>query len=52
MTINQPCWMMTEAPSVVQCRLIYISDNTHAIVLVPDAIKKSRPNQLRRTSNG
>jgi hypothetical protein len=33
MTINQP----TEAPGLLQCRLVYISDN--ATVLVPDAVK-------------
>jgi hypothetical protein len=38
MTINQPCWMMTETPGLLQCRLVYISD-THATVLVPDAVK-------------
>src|SRR3954468_14549246 len=35
MHINQPRWMMTDTPGLLECRLVYISE-THATVLVPD----------------
>jgi len=35
MKINQPCWMMTGAPGLLECRLVAISE-THATVLVPN----------------
>jgi len=38
MKINQPCWMMTAAPGLVECRLVNISE-THAVVLLPDQVK-------------
>jgi hypothetical protein len=37
MEINQPCWMMTAAPGLLECRLVSISE-THATVLVPDQL--------------
>ena len=38
MKINQPCWMMTAAPGLVECRLVDISE-THAVVLLADHVK-------------
>jgi hypothetical protein len=35
MKINQPCWMKTAEPGLLECRLISVSE-THATVLVPD----------------
>jgi hypothetical protein len=37
MHINQPCWMLTAAPGLVECRLVYITE-THATVLLPDDV--------------
>jgi hypothetical protein len=42
MDFNQPCWVMTGDPGLLECRLIKISD-THATVLVP------APNVLRQS---
>ena len=35
MKVNQPCWMVTGGPGLLECRLVAISE-THATVLVPD----------------
>ena len=41
MKINQTCWMMTAAPGLLACRLVFISE-THATVLVPDKLVLSQ----------